>query len=492
MSEGLRPRRSVLYMPGANERALEKAKALPADALILDLEDAVAPDAKIEARGRVCAAAASGEYGSREITIRVNSIDTEWHADDLRAAAEAGPDGILVPKVNTVAEVHQIEKGLEAGGAPDHTMIWAMVETPIAMLHADEIASASDRLAVLVMGTNDLAKELHAEHVPGRHPLLTGLSLCLLAARASGKVILDGVYNDIKNDEGFAIECEQGRQMGFDGKTLIHPSQLEPCNRIFAPSDDEITQAREDHRGLRGGQNRGQGSGHGQRSDDREPPRRQRPPRPGRRRRHRRPLLVTPQVSAPPLPLPAEFWWRNQTIRRSGGSFHQDGAHRGGSDCRRRGGRACGVRAAGARAVALSCGSLPAAEDAVQEAFARAWERNRARRGVRPSGGLGGHGCAQPDSQSVSPNRDVRHRWLERAEVTVEHDPSLIDLGRAVDGLPRRQREVVVLHYYLGYEVRLIAGLLDVSEGNVKNALHRARASLARALNVEEEVADRD
>jgi citrate lyase subunit beta/citryl-CoA lyase len=245
MTDELRPRRSVLYMPGANERALDKAKTLPADALILDLEDAVAPDAKVEARGRVCAAAASGEYGAREITIRVNSIETEWHADDLRAVAEAGPAGVVVPKVNTVADVHQIEKGLEAGGAPDHTLIWAMVETPVAMLHAEEIAAASERLAVLVMGTNDLAKELHAEHVPGRQPLLTGLGLCLLAARATGKVILDGVYNDIKNEDGFAAECQQGREMGFDGKTLIHPSQLDPCNRIFAPSDDEIASSRE-------------------------------------------------------------------------------------------------------------------------------------------------------------------------------------------------------------------------------------------------------
>ena len=244
-AETLRPRRSVLYMPGANERALDKAKGLPADALILDLEDAVAPDSKVEARGRVCAAAASGEYGAREIAIRVNSIETEWHADDLRAAAEAGPDGVLVPKVNSPADVQQIEKGLEAGGAPEHTLIWAMVETPIAMLHADEIAGASDRLAVLVMGTNDLAKELHAEHVPGRQPLLTGLSLCLLAARATGKVILDGVYNHIKDEEGFEAECVQGRQLGFDGKTLIHPSQLEPCNRIYAPSDEEIAQSRE-------------------------------------------------------------------------------------------------------------------------------------------------------------------------------------------------------------------------------------------------------
>jgi citrate lyase subunit beta/citryl-CoA lyase len=245
MSEALRPRRSVLYMPGANERALDKAKTLPADALILDLEDAVAPDAKVEARGRVCTAATSGEYGTREIAIRVNSIDTEWHADDLRAAAEAGPDGVLVPKVNSAADVHQIEKGLEAGGAPDRTSIWAMVETPIAMLHAEEIASASDRLAVLVMGTNDLAKELHAEHVPGRQPLLTGLGLCLLAARATGKVILDGVYNDIKDEAGFEAECVQGRELGFDGKTLIHPSQLEPCNRVYAPSEAEIDEARE-------------------------------------------------------------------------------------------------------------------------------------------------------------------------------------------------------------------------------------------------------
>jgi citrate lyase subunit beta / citryl-CoA lyase len=245
MSEQFRPRRSVLYMPGANERALEKAKTLPADALILDLEDAVAPDAKVEARSRVCAAAASGEYGAREITIRVNSLDTEWHEDDLRAAAQAGPSGILVPKVDSVEDVQQIEKGLEAAGAPDHTRIWAMVETPMAMLHADRIAGASDRLAVLVMGTNDLAKELHAEHVPGRQPLLTGLGLCLLAARATGKTILDGVYNDIKDEEGFAAECRQGRELGFDGKTLIHPSQLEPCNRIFAPDDEEVAAARE-------------------------------------------------------------------------------------------------------------------------------------------------------------------------------------------------------------------------------------------------------
>jgi citrate lyase subunit beta / citryl-CoA lyase len=240
----IRPRRSVLYMPGANERAVEKAKALAADAIIFDLEDATAPDAKAEARGRVCAAVASGEYGHRELTIRLNGLDTEWHADDLRAAAEAGPAAVVVPKVGSAADVAAIEKGLEAAGAPDHTAIWAMVETPAAMLHAEAIAAASERLTVLVMGTNDLAKELHAEHVPGRQPLLTGLGLCLLAARATGKVILDGVYNDIKDEAGFEAECVQGRQLGFDGKTLIHPSQLEPANRVWAPAPEAVDDAR--------------------------------------------------------------------------------------------------------------------------------------------------------------------------------------------------------------------------------------------------------
>ena len=239
----LRPRRSVLYMPGANERALEKAQGIPADALILDLEDAVAPDAKPEARDRVCAAATSGAYGSREIAIRANGIGTEWHSADLAAIAQAGPDAVVVPKIESAAEVHQIEKALEAGGAPDRTRIWAMLETPIAALSAYEIASSSERLAVLVMGTNDLAKELQAAHVPGREPLLPGLGLCLLGARAAGKVILDGVYNDIKDEVGFLAECVQGRDLGFDGKTLIHPSQVAPCNATFAPSEAEVEKA---------------------------------------------------------------------------------------------------------------------------------------------------------------------------------------------------------------------------------------------------------
>ncbi len=240
----LRPRRSVLYMPGANERALEKAKTIPADALILDLEDAVAPEAKPSARERVCAAATSGEYGGREVTIRVNGLDTQWHADDLKAVAAAGPDGVVVPKISSAADVHAVEKALEAGGAPEKTTIWAMVETPVAMFRAQEIAAASPRLAVLVMGTNDLANELHAEHVPGRAPLLTGLGLALLAARAKDKVILDGVYNDVKNLEGFETECRQGRDMGFDGKTLIHPGQVDPCNRVFAPTEAQVEESR--------------------------------------------------------------------------------------------------------------------------------------------------------------------------------------------------------------------------------------------------------
>jgi citrate lyase subunit beta/citryl-CoA lyase len=244
LNDDLRPRRSVLYMPGANERALEKAKTIPADALILDLEDAVAPEAKAEARARVCAAAGSGDYGRKEVTIRANGIDTPWHADDLRAVAEAGPAAVVVPKINSAADVAAVERALDAGGAPSETRIWAMLETPIAVLHAEEIATSSERLAVLVLGTNDLAKELHAEHVPGRAPLLFGLSQCLLAARLAGKVILDGVYNDIKDPDGFLAECGQGRQLGFDGKTLIHPSQVEPCNDAFAPGEDELTHAR--------------------------------------------------------------------------------------------------------------------------------------------------------------------------------------------------------------------------------------------------------
>ena len=239
-----RPRRSVLYMPSSNERALEKAKTLPVDGLILDLEDSVAPDAKPAAREAACAAVQSGEYGRRELTIRINGMDTGWHADDLQAACAAGPDAIVVPKVDSADAVLELVEQMAKYDAPEHTRLWAMVETPYAMLHAEEIASASERLTVLVMGTNDLAKELYAEHVPGRQPLLTGLGLCLLAARATGKVIIDGVYNDVRDAEGFLAECRQGREMGFDGKTLVHPGQIEGANAAFAPSEQAVEDAR--------------------------------------------------------------------------------------------------------------------------------------------------------------------------------------------------------------------------------------------------------
>ncbi|HNM97747.1 MAG TPA: CoA ester lyase, partial [Marmoricola sp.] len=239
-----RPRRSVLYMPSSNAKVLEKAKTLACDAIIFDLEDAVAPDAKPAAREAAAAAIASGEYGRRELTIRINGEGTPWHEDDLRAACAAGPDAIVVPKVDSAAAVRRLVEAMSAYGAPDRTTLWAMVETPIAMLHCEEIAAASDRLSVLVMGTNDLAKELYAEHVPGRQPLLTGLGLCLLAARATGKAILDGVYNDVRNTDGFLAECQQGREMGFDGKTLIHPGQIDGANSAFAPSEQAVADAR--------------------------------------------------------------------------------------------------------------------------------------------------------------------------------------------------------------------------------------------------------
>ncbi len=255
--QDFRPRRSVLYMPAANQRALEKAKTIPCDALILDLEDAVAPDSKPTAREAACAAASGDEYGAREVAIRVNGADTDWHADDLRAACAAGPDAIVVPKVDSAEAVLTLVDAMTSYDAPEHTKLWAMVETPRAMLHAEEIASAHPRLTVLVMGTNDLAKELSAEHVPGRQPLLAGLGLTLLAARATARGILDGVYNDVQDTDGFLAECRQGRELGFDGKTLIHPGQVEGANAAFAPSE----QAVEDARGIVQAWEDGAGSG---------------------------------------------------------------------------------------------------------------------------------------------------------------------------------------------------------------------------------------
>jgi citrate lyase subunit beta/citryl-CoA lyase len=244
-------------MPASNERALEKAKSIPCDGLIFDLEDAVAPGAKPAARDAACQAVASRDYGPRELAIRVNGAETEWHRADLEAACAAGPDAVVVPKVGSAGAVRELVEAMIRFGAPEHTRLWAMVETPAAMLHAEEIAGASERLSVLVMGTNDLAKELYAEHVPGRLPLLPGLGLALLAARATGTAILDGVYNAVQDTEGFLAECRQGREMGFDGKTLIHPAQVGGANTAFAPGE----QAVEDARGILQAWRDGAGSG---------------------------------------------------------------------------------------------------------------------------------------------------------------------------------------------------------------------------------------
>ena len=239
-----RPRRSVLYMPGANVRALEKAKTLPADGLILDLEDAVAPDAKAQARDNVLSALKQGGYGKREIFVRMNGLETPWGHADAQAAAKSGADAILVPKVESASHVRQVEAILEQAGAPDSMTIWCMMETPLGILHAEEIATSSPRLAGFVLGTSDLTKDLHAAHTPMRLPMLTSLSISLLAARAYNLAILDGVYLNLEDDEGFSASCVQGRELGFDGKTLIHPKQVEKANQVFAPTDADVAWAR--------------------------------------------------------------------------------------------------------------------------------------------------------------------------------------------------------------------------------------------------------
>lgn len=243
MGAAYRPRRSVLYLPGSNQRALEKAKTLPVDALIFDLEDAVGPDHKESARENACAAARSGEYGRRELTIRVNGIGTAWHEADMRAACAAGPDAIVVPKVSTGKEVKRLVATMTQYDAPKRTKLWAMIETPEAIFNASEIAGRSGRLTCFVLGTNDLVKELQAQIVPGRAPLLAALSMTLLAARRAGIACLDGVFNNVTDTDGFAAECRQGRQFGFDGKTLIHPGQVETCNATFGPSAAEVADA---------------------------------------------------------------------------------------------------------------------------------------------------------------------------------------------------------------------------------------------------------
>ena len=244
----IRPRRSVLYMPGSNARALEKAKTLPVDGVIIDLEDSVAPDAKEAARQQVADAVKTGGFGRREVLIRVNGVDTPWHADDLAAAAHAAPDAIVIPKVSSPDVLELVGRRLLDMGTNHKTRVWAMIETPLAIFNilaiAAEARDSESRLAGLIMGTNDLAKDTRARLVPGRTPMLSWLSTCVAAARTHGIDILDGVYNDIGNADGFAKECQQGVELGFDGKTLIHPNQIEPCNKAFSPSAEEVAQAR--------------------------------------------------------------------------------------------------------------------------------------------------------------------------------------------------------------------------------------------------------
>jgi citrate lyase subunit beta/citryl-CoA lyase len=244
----IRPRRSMLYMPGSNARALEKAKTLPVDGVILDLEDAVAPDAKAAAREQVAATVKAGGFGHREVIIRTNAFDTPWFSDDLDAAIAARPDAILVPKISTPAQIELIGTRLLDTHADHHVRLWAMIETPAAIFNIRELAAkamdSESRLAGFVIGTNDLAKETRARLVPGRAPMLPWLANCVLAAHSYGIDVLDGVYNDLSDMEGFAAECAQGRDMGFDGKTLIHPDQIAPCNAVFSPGAEETAQAR--------------------------------------------------------------------------------------------------------------------------------------------------------------------------------------------------------------------------------------------------------
>jgi len=243
-----RPRRSLLFMPGSNARALEKARSLPADGLILDLEDSVAPDAKAKAREQIAAAIAARGFGRREILIRTNSTDTPWWNDDVAMAAKAGPDAILIPKISSADELNTIGERLAAIGADPSVKVWAMIETARAVLDAGELAAASRnpaaRLAGFVFGPNDISRETRIRMLPGRAAMIPMITHCILAARAHGIEILDGPYGDIGNVDGFAAECAQARDLGFDGKTLIHPSHIDACNAIFTPAAEEVAEAR--------------------------------------------------------------------------------------------------------------------------------------------------------------------------------------------------------------------------------------------------------
>ncbi len=259
----IRPRRSVLYMPGSNARALEKAKTLLADGIIFDLEDSVAPDAKETARKQVAEAVKAGGFGRREVFVRINGVDTLWHADDLTAASHAAPDAIVVPKVSSPDTLELVGRRLLDMGTDHRTRVWAMIETPLAIFNilaiAAEARDSESRLAGLIMGTNDLAKDTRARVGPGRAPMLPWLATCVAAARIHGIDILDGVFNDINDADGFAKECQQGVEFGFDGKTLIHPVQIEPCNKAFSPSAEEIAQARKIIASFDLPQNKGKG-----------------------------------------------------------------------------------------------------------------------------------------------------------------------------------------------------------------------------------------
>ncbi|CAB3864577.1 CoA ester lyase [Achromobacter mucicolens] len=244
MTAPLRPRRSVLYMPGANARALDKARTLDADALILDLEDAVAPDAKEQARTQVAAALREGGYGRRECIVRVNALDTPWGLDDVRAIAQAGAHAVLLPKVESPAQLAALAQALDAAGAPAGLPLWAMAETPLGFLRLDAIAGGHARLAAIVVGTSDLVKDLHARHTPSRDETLLARSLAVMAARAHGLAVLDGVHLDLNDDAGLQDACRQGRDQGFDGKTLIHPRQIAAANAAFAPTPEELDTAR--------------------------------------------------------------------------------------------------------------------------------------------------------------------------------------------------------------------------------------------------------
>jgi citrate lyase subunit beta/citryl-CoA lyase len=259
MTDTIRPRRSILYMPGSNQRALEKARTLPADGLILDLEDAVAPDAKKVARDQVVAAVKAGGYGRREVVIRINGIYSEWGEEDLAAAVLSGADAILVPKIETAAQLNKVADLMAINGAPDEMKVWVMAEAPRAILDIDAITGAEPRLAVVVMGTSDLSKALRVPRDPGRAGLVTSLTQCILAARAHGLDILDGVHGDLTDTGGLRQACYQGKALGFDGKTLIHPSQIETANEVFGVSGEQVATASEIIAAWQEAAERGQG-----------------------------------------------------------------------------------------------------------------------------------------------------------------------------------------------------------------------------------------